>query len=215
VVVSPPSLVLEDIRKIFGQTKVLRGVTLTVGRGERVLLTGPNGAGKTTLLRIISSQTSPSSGRVTVEGVDISKDRQMAKRLVGIVGHRSFLYDELTVEENLRFYGSFYRVGEDEIAKVLETTNIGAWLSTRVGHLSYGLTKRADIARALLGKPRVLAMDELFSGLDNESSMRVFRSLKEFDGTIILSSHTREYSEELCGREITLRDGMIEGDTKL
>ena len=106
----PPSLVLEDIRKSFGQVAALKGVSLTVGRGERILLTGPNGAGKTTLLRIISSQTSPSSGRMTIEGFEASKDRQVAKRLVGLVGHRSFLYDELTVGENLKFYGSLTSV---------------------------------------------------------------------------------------------------------
>ncbi len=211
----PPSVLLEDVGKSFGLIEALRGVSLSIGRGERVLLTGPNGAGKTTLLRVISCQTSPTKGRIEIEGRDPKKDREGAKRSVGLVGHRSFLYDELTVGENLRFYGDFYGATGDDLDSVLEVANLTRLVSSRAGHLSFGLRKRADIARALLCRPSVLALDELFSGLDSDSSARVLGSLKGFEGTIVLSSHTREYAEELCGREVALREGRVERDAAI
>jgi len=211
----PPSVLLEDVGKSFGPVEALREVSLSIAKGERVLLTGPNGAGKTTLLRVISCQTSPTKGRMEIEGRDPRKDREEAKRAVGLVGHRSFLYDELTVGENLRFYGDFYGATEGDLNDVLEVINLTHRVGTRAGHLSYGLRKRADIARALLCKPNVLALDELFSGLDADSSARVLASLKGFGGTIVLSSHTREYAEELCGREVALLDGKVERDGAL
>ena len=190
----------------------LRGVSLSIAGGERVLLTGPNGAGKTTLLRVISCQTGPTKGRIEIDGRDPRRDLEGAKRSVGLVGHGSFLYDELSVGENLRFYGSFYGATEADLDRVLEITNLARRVGVRAGHLSYGLRKRADIARALLCKPRILALDELFSGLDSDSSARVLESLMGFGGTIVLSSHTREYAGQLCGREIALRDGRLEKD---
>jgi ABC-type multidrug transport system ATPase subunit len=210
-----PIILLKNIQKKYGRVTALKDISLSINQGEKVILTGPNGAGKTTLLKIISVQISPSAGSLIINGVDALKNAIDVKRILSLVGHRSFLYDELTVDENLRFYGGFYDVKEEDLSRVIEITNLKQKLETRVGYLSYGYKKRVDIARALLAKPKILTLDELFSGLDSDSSRRVLDSLKQFDGTIILSTHTLEWANELCKREIFLREGMIERDGKI
>ena len=101
-----------DVTKDFGHIKALRGISLNFTEGQKTSFLGPNGAGKSTLLRIIATQMVPSSGEVLVMGEDAHSNREKAKRNIGIVGHRSFLYDELTVLENLRFYGGFINATE-------------------------------------------------------------------------------------------------------
>ena len=210
-----PIIILKNIQKKYGQVAALKEVSFSINQGEKVILTGPNGAGKSTLLKILSVQISPSSGSLIINGVDALKNALDVKRTVSLVGHRSFLYDELTVDENLRFYGGFYKIKEEDLSKVVEITNLKQKLGTRVGYLSYGYKKRVDIARALLAKPKVLTLDELFSGLDSDSSRRVLDSLKQFNGTIILSTHTLEWASELCNREISLKEGSVERDRQL
>ncbi len=204
-----PIIVLRNVQKRYGPINALKKVSLDIAYGEKVILTGPNGAGKTTLLKLISVQLSPSSGSITVCGLDASKNGIDVKKVVGLVGHKSFLYDELTVEENLRFYGDFYGAGREELKRVVEVADVERKLYTRVGYLSFGFKKRVDIARALLSNPRILTLDEPFSGLDADSSRRVLSSLKQFNGTIVVSSHALEWAEELCSREIILRNGEI------
>jgi len=204
-----PVIVLRDVQKKYGQVTALKKLSLTIEEGEKVVLTGPNGAGKTTLLKLISIQLTPSSGGISIYGLDAQKKGIDVKRVVGLVGHRSFLYDELTVEENLRFYGGFYEAKNLDIVKAVEVANIEKKLGTRVSYLSFGFKKRVDIARALLAKPKILTLDEPFSGLDVNSSKRVLASLKQFDGTIVISSHALEWAEELCSREIILSEGQI------
>jgi ABC-type multidrug transport system ATPase subunit len=207
-----PVIVLREVQKKYGTVTALKKLSLDIGEGEKVLLTGPNGAGKTTLLRLISVQLTPSSGSISIYGLDSQKKGIDVKKIIGFVGHRSFLYDELTVEENLRFYGGFYEANDVELTEVVKVSNVEKKMKTRVGYLSFGYKRRVDIARALLAKPRILTLDEPFSGLDADSSNRVLSSLKQFKGTIVVSSHALEWAEELCNREIVLRDGEIQED---
>ncbi len=209
-----PVVELREVTKDFGHIKALRGVSLSLAAGEKVSLLGPNGAGKSTLLKIVSTQMAPSSGSVMVLGYDAVNEREEIKRRVGVVGHRSFLYDELTLKENLEFYGSFLGSGHDEIAHALGVTGLEGWSDVKAGYLSYGLRKRGDISRALLGEPRLLLLDEFFSGLDRETSEALAQYLGEMRGqTIIISSHTPEMVQGLCDRTVRLRGGMVEGDT--
>ena len=120
-----------DVTKDFGHIKALRGVSLNFTEGQKTSFLGPNGAGKSTLLRIIATQMVPSSGEVLVMGEDAHSHREKAKRNIGIVGHRSFLYAELTVLENLRFYCSFINAAESEFERVLKITDIERWKDTR------------------------------------------------------------------------------------
>jgi len=212
----PPAVELLNVSKSFGAIKALRDVTLGLEEGEAVAFLGPNGAGKSTLLKIVATQISPTSGTVKVLGSDVSEEPEAVKRSVGMVGHGSFLYDELTVEENLEFYGGFFDATHDDLDRVLETTDLKRWRTVKAGHLSFGLRKRSDIARALLGSPRVLVLDELFSGLDREASDSLVGHLKgAWELTLLVSSHSLERVRELCDRGIYLRGGRIERDVGL
>ena len=207
---------LEAVTKNFGHIKALRGIDLSFTMGQKTSLLGPNGAGKSTLLRIIATQMIPSSGHVWIMGQDAHENRIEAKRSIGVVGHRSFLYDELTVLENLMFYGDFVDVDESEYDRVLEVTDITRWRDTKAGHLSYGLRKRTDISRALLGNPPILLLDEFFAGLDQETAgtlSEYMLGLKE--QTVITTSHTPELINSFCDRSIHIRGGLIEKEVQL
>jgi len=207
---------LVDIKKNFGHIKALRGVTLSFTEGQKTSLLGPNGAGKSTLLRIIATQMVPSSGELVIMGKDAKQNSVTVKRDIGVVGHRSFLYDELTVLENLKFYGDFVDAHESEYDRVIRVTDIERWKDTKAGHLSYGLRKRADISRALLGNPSILLLDEFFAGLDQETSSTLADYMKELKSqTIITTSHTPDLINGFCDRSVYIRGGLIEKEVKL
>ncbi|MFC1803712.1 ATP-binding cassette domain-containing protein [Thermoproteota archaeon] len=207
---------LVDITKNFGHIKALRGITLEFTKGQKTSLLGPNGAGKSTLLRIIATQMVPSSGEVWIMKEDAQKNRIATKKNIGIVGHRSFLYDELTVLENLKFFGSFINATDSEYDRVIKITDIERWGDTKAGHLSYGLRKRADISRALLGNPPILLLDEFFAGLDQETSSTLAEYMQELkDQTIIATSHTPQLINSFCERSIHIRGGLIEREEQL
>jgi ABC-type multidrug transport system ATPase subunit len=206
---------LQGVTKNYGLIPALRNINIEVDLGDTVAFLGPNGAGKSTLLKIVAGQISPSSGLVRVMGCDVQKSPEEVKSLVGLVGHSSFMYDELTVDENLRFYGKFYAAAPEDFERVIEMTAMERWRNTKARHLSFGLRKRADIARAMLGKPRVLVLDELFSGLDVDASELLVEHLKsKQDASILISSHSLDWAKRLCGRGIFLRNGAIEKDVE-
>jgi ABC-type multidrug transport system ATPase subunit len=207
---------LVDVTKNFGHIKALKGISLIFTKGQKNSLLGPNGSGKSTLLRIIATQMVPSSGKVWIMGEDAQENRINTKLSIGVVGHNSYLYDELTVEENLRFYGSFIDVKATEYDRVVEVTDIEKWRDTKTGHLSYGLRKRADISRALLGNPPILLLDEFFAGLDQETSNTLTKYMLDLkDQTIIATSHTPELINRFCDRSIFIRSGLIEREVIL
>jgi ABC-type multidrug transport system ATPase subunit len=207
---------LEGITKKFGHIKAIRGITLDLLEGQKTSLFGPNGAGKSTLLRIISTQMIPSSGKVYIMGKDAQKNKINAKKEIGVVGHNSFLYDELTVYENLKFYGSFVDVTIKEIDRIMGITDIEKWRDTKAGHLSYGLRKRTDISRALLGEPKILLLDEFFAGLDRVASRSLIKYMQDLnEKTIIATSHTPELVNSFCDKSIQIKNGLIEKEEKL
>jgi ABC-type multidrug transport system ATPase subunit len=168
------------------------------------------------LLKIVAAQITPTSGEVSVLGSDTVRQPELVKRNVGLVGHRSFMYDELTVDENLAFYGSFFDASSEDHERVIEMTALERWRDVKAGHLSYGLRKRSDIARALLSQPKVLVLDELFSGIDQDTADSLVKHLEARRGqTILVSSHSLERVRELCGRGVYLRAGVVEKEVEL
>lgn len=212
----PTIIDVHQVFKNFGAVKALNDVTVKLEQGERAALLGPNGAGKSTLLKIISAQMIPTSGIVKVLDFDAIKERELVKKSVGVIGHQSYMYAELTIEENLRFYGQFFNAKPEEYDQVIEITGLDRWRDDKTGHISFGLRKRCDIARALLGNPKVLLLDEFFSGLDKETAdslVERFRGLEE--KTILISSHSIDRVRMLCERGIYLRQGVLEKDEVL
>jgi heme exporter protein A len=175
---------LRRLTKAFGRKAALRGLDLRVPPGESLVLFGPNGAGKTTLIRILSSLSRPTSGAVYIGGLDLKTHADGIRRHLGVVSHTPLLYDSLTAEENLRFFGRLYGVTDLEarIALLLEQVGLAARRHDLVRVFSRGMTQRLAIARALLHDPEILLLDEPDTGLDPQAAEMLHRLLAELSG---------------------------------
>ena len=174
---------VEGLEKSYREWPVLWNLDLTVPVGVSPLaLFGANGAGKTTLLRILSTSVRADSGRVRVAGCDLLRQTSEAHRRIGVVGHRSFLYEDLTPRENLTYYSRLYGIADREarVNAVLERVGLSSRADHRVRSLSNGMQKRAAIARAILHQPDVLLLDEPEAGLDRDSRRMLGKLLAEW-----------------------------------
>jgi heme exporter protein A len=215
--VSEPLLQVERLGKAFGARWALREVTFGVSPGEIVALIGPNGAGKTTLLRILGTLTRPNVGRVFIERLPVFEHPNAARARIGLVGHQTFLYDDLTAAENLRFYARLYDVPsrEQTIRAVAERVGIAHRLNDVTRTLSRGLQQRLTIARALLHAPRVLLLDEPYTGLDRAAADaldQILLDAKRNGCAILFSTHDLERGLALCDRALVLRAGRLMHD---
>jgi heme exporter protein A len=162
-----PIVVVRGLERRFGPVVALRSVDLAIHAGEVVLLAGPNGAGKSTLLRCLAGLTRPTRGTVRIQDRQLRSDPG-ARALVGFLSHQSFLYEDLTARENLRFAAKLYGLDEVErrVRDALDAAGLLPRAEARAGVLSHGLRQRLAIARATLHEPAVLLLDEPFTGLD-------------------------------------------------
>jgi ABC-type multidrug transport system ATPase subunit len=205
---------LNKVSKKYRYLSALRDLSLSVTEGESVAILGPNGAGKTTLMKIAAAHILPTSGTVTVFGKNALKNSEETRKCIGFSTHECFLYDELTIEENLRFYAHLFSVGVDNIHDTIEALNLRRWFQVPVKNLSYGLRKRADIVRTLIHKPDLILLDELFAGLDDETCSLFVEYLKnQQPKALLISSHSIEWVKKLSRREIFLKDGVLVRDT--
>ena len=203
---------VRGLTKSFGDHLALRGVDLRVGPGETLAIFGPNGAGKTTLIKLMATIMNPSSGEVLIGG--LAKNTEEMRRRIGIVTHQTFLYSNLTAQENLEFYSRMYDVPrfKERIRQVVAMVGMTSRLYDRVGTLSRGMQQRLSIARALLHKPTIVLLDEPETGLDQQAISMLWRALKEegvAERTVILTSHSLERGLEVCDRVVILDRGKI------
>ncbi len=218
---SPTSrIVLDAIEKDFGQQRALRQVSLSIEQGEYVALVGANGAGKTTLLRTLAGLSRPTSGSVRIADVDLQRSGPGLRRRIGFVSHASLLYPELTGRENLQFQARLFGVTDVDsmIAQLTELLDLAAILDRPAGVLSRGNLQRLTIARALLHAPRVLLLDEPFTGLDEATASRLQQLLLRLVAaghTVVLSTHDRAIVESGPHRLLRLDDGEIVEDRGL
>ncbi len=209
----------KGLSKTYEEVRALDNVTFSVEPGERVAVLGPNGAGKSTLLKILATQITSYEGVVRILGKDPLREKRYIRSQVGFLGHSSFLYDELTVEENLAYYGKMFSLKEEflrmRIGELVDLLGLKRWCEVQVKKLSHGLRKRADIARALLHSPRLLVLDEPFSGLDKNSVDLLLELFESSKGTtIIFSSHTMELIGRACTRRLFFERGRLIKDVK-
>jgi len=186
----------EGLRHSFGSVRALDGISFTLSAGQTLVLFGPNGAGKTTLLKVLAGLTRPEAGRADVAG---------GRRAVGWIGHQSLLYGHLTVRENLLFWAALYNVPKAErgrrAADLLARLGLADRAEVPVRFLSRGLMQRATIARALIHEPRVLLLDEPFTGLDLAAAAEFRRLLGELGGAgriVVLATHNVDEGIELA-----------------
>ncbi|MFI5373976.1 MAG: heme ABC exporter ATP-binding protein CcmA [Candidatus Rokuibacteriota bacterium] len=184
-----------DLRRAYGPTLVLDGVSFTLGEGQCLALLGPNGAGKTTLLRLLATLLRPTSGSLQVSGIDAVREPDRVRPLLGVVAHGSYVYEDLTARENLRFWETM-RGGDASpvrLAAALAQVELDAVAEERVRTFSAGMKRRLGLARVLLARARVLLLDEPFTGLDRRGQKWVNEFLLAFKaagGTAVLATHS-------------------------
>ena len=207
------SLTLADISRSYGRRWALNRVSLRCEAGEIVALLGPNGAGKSTLLSVAAALLTPSAGRVKYGEHDAHATPALRQR-IGLVGHDLYLYPELTAAENLLFYGRLHRV-PDVVRRVdaaLERAQLTPRRDDAVQGFSRGMRQRLTLERALLHDPRLVLLDEPFTGLDDASSSALVERLAELraNGRIVLvATHDLEVIDGLIDRAVMLRDGRL------
>ncbi|MFC1926390.1 ABC transporter ATP-binding protein [Chloroflexota bacterium] len=213
----PPPTWIIDIRgltKSFGSKIALKNIDLKIKRGERFAVFGPNGAGKTTLIKLLSTIAEPSAGSIHVDGMDIRRHAVKVRRKIGMVGHQTFLYDTLTVQENLRFCGKMYNVPDLElkINEAVDRLQLRTHIHSQVGILSRGLQQRASIARAVLHNPSIMLLDEPEVGLDPHAitMMReVLDTLNSTGCTVVMTTHNLERGLQMSDQVVILNKGKI------
>jgi heme ABC exporter ATP-binding subunit CcmA len=199
---------------LLGRFPALAGVDLDVLEGEVVLLSGGNGAGKTTLLRLLAGLVPLHSGTAEVLGQDLDADRRAHRRMVGLVGHESGCYDDLTVGENLRFGARAAAVDDPDERAVLDQLGLGPLVDTVHRKLSAGQRRRLAVAIALVRRPRLLLLDEPHAGLDAEGRAALDRVLGQTAGSeraVVIASHELERTRPLVSREVVLTAGQAHG----
>ncbi len=209
--VAEHAIVARGIKVAFGPTVVLRGVDLDVPWGARLALLGPNGAGKSTLLRALATLGRPNGGTVRVAGCDALADPVTVRRSIGVVAHQTYLYDELSALENLRFYGALYDVPdlEGRIAALLDRVGLTGKRNARAGSLSRGQQQRLTLARALLHDPPLLLLDEPDTGLDLAAFALLETLLIGDARTVLMTTHNLRQAARLCDRYAILAGGRI------
>lgn len=206
-----PVIEVSDLRRTYGHKTALDGVDLSVALGETIGILGSNGAGKSTLVETIAGLRRPDSGTVRVLGLDPWRDRARVRGVLGVQLQDAALHPDLTVTENLRLHRSFYRRGErpDDLIEILGLAHVA---STRTQRLSGGQRQRLSIAVALVGRPRIVILDELTTGLDPEGRRDIWRHVERIQQqgtTVLLVSHSMDEVERLCERVIMLDAGRI------
>ena len=216
----PSDLRLVDVGKTFGRHQVLRHVHLDIPGGSFVALMGANGAGKTTLLRLVAGLATPTTGSVTLAGVDLRKAGPGLRRMIGFVSHDGLLYGDLTGRQNLMFHARMFGVArpEERIEQLADLLDLRRVLDRPAGVLSRGNRQRLTLARALLHGPDVLLLDEPFTGLDEESAVRLvalLRTLHAEGRTIVMTVHEMSRALEGPTRLVVIGDSGIAVDEPL
>ena len=208
-----PAVRLHEAVALAGHFPVLAGASLEVSEGEVVHVRGPNGAGKTSLLKVLAGLLEVHSGEATVLGRDLVGDRRAVRRDVGMLGHESFLYEELTVEENLRFAVRAARGDLARIGPALEQLGFtGRLASIPLGRCSAGQQRRASVAVLVARAARLWLLDEPHAGLDQDGRELLDGLLadsRKVGRTVLFASHEHERAEAIADRVVHLAGGRV------
>ncbi|GAA5150934.1 ABC transporter ATP-binding protein [Microbacterium pseudoresistens] len=210
------ALVIRDLVKVFGDTRAVDGIDLTVPAGSFYGIVGPNGAGKTTTLSIVAGLLRSDSGSVSICGVDQSADPRGAKKLMGVLPDRLRTFDRLTGRQLLHYYGLLRglpaEVVETRTVDLARAFDLTSALGRVVSDYSAGMTKKIMLAGAMIHSPRVLVLDEPFEAVDPVSSgviLDILHAYVDHGGTVILSSHGMDLVERVCARIAIIVGGEV------
>ncbi|MBN1267104.1 MAG: ABC transporter ATP-binding protein [Anaerolineales bacterium] len=207
-----------DLSKSFGVLNAVNRLTVSIERGEVFGFLGPNGAGKTTTIRMLTALIAPSAGTAQVAGFTLGEDDQQIRSRVGILTESPGLYDNLSTERNLAFFGHLYRVPDlsAQVDRYLKLLGLWGRRQDPAATLSRGMRQKLAIARALLHEPEILFLDEPTSGLDPEAARLVrefVADLKQAGRTIFLCTHNLEEADRLCDRVAVFNTRLVAMDT--
>ncbi len=207
-------LSIRELSRNFGRRRALSRVSLECRSGEIIGLLGPNGAGKSTLLAIVSTLALPSSGEVRYGGRTAREIGATLRGSIGVLSHDLHLYSELTALENLIFFGRLYGVADPDTraAKALERARLGDRGADLVSGFSRGMRQRLALERALLHNPRLLLLDEPFTGLDDASTLALMARLQELRSAgciTLVATHDLDVAEAVLDRAVILQNGKI------
>ncbi|MEH7417664.1 ABC transporter ATP-binding protein [Neobacillus drentensis] len=209
-----------EIKKLTKQADnklILRGVDLSIKKGETVAILGPNGAGKSTLLKVLATLIKPTSGQVLVNGLELRKNQIKIKNLLGYLPHSSLLYEHYSPFENLVFFGNIYGVKdvEQKARKLIKGVDLSFFLNEPVKNFSRGMIQRVAIARAIIHDPEILLLDEPHTGLDQGAISilnNVILAMKKKGTTTLMVTHDFKQAAEICDRVLIVKNGRIVDD---
>ncbi len=207
---------VENLTKTFGDVIAVDHVSFSIAEGEIFAFLGPNGSGKTTTLRMLSTLISPSSGKIEIDGKDLSKNGSYIRSIIGFLTESPGMYEKISAYENLRFYSSFFDIDDrkkkDNIEEFLKMFDLWNRKDDLVATFSKGMKQKLAIARALIHEPKILFLDEPTSGLDPESAHMVrnfIEDLKRSNTTVFLCTHNLEEASSLSSKVCIIKSKII------
>ena len=211
-----PAILVEGLTKSFGEVHALRGIDLSVPRGTVLGVLGPNGAGKTTAVRILTTLLLPDEGRALVEGYDVVRDAAAVRRSIGLAGQSAAIQEELTGRENLEIIGRLYHLSwpqaRSRAVELLEQFGLSDAAERAAKTYSGGMQRRLDLAASLVGRPKVLFLDEPTTGLDPRSRLGmwdIIRSLVADGTTLLLTTQYLDEADELANEIVVIDHGLV------
>ncbi len=211
------SIQAHHLARRYGRHWALRGISLTIQRGESVFLRGANGAGKTTLLRVLSTALQPSQGTLCLFGLDAQTHYHEIRQRLALITHHTHLYEALTAHENLVLLKNYGLIlSTQELQSALARVNLKKHAHRPVSEFSAGMRRRLGLARMLLQKPELVLLDEPFGQLDVDGVQlqeEIITDFKQRGVTIIMSTHDHDRGYALCDRELWLDGGILRGAT--
>lgn len=207
-------LTVDDVSRHFGRRRAVSRITFQATRGTVLGLLGPNGAGKSTMLALLATLLRPSDGQIRYGPHDAATHGPSLRASIGVLGHDLFLYPELTAHENLEFFAGLYALADPRgaAAGALRQAGLAERGGDQVSSFSRGMRQRVALERALIHRPRLVLLDEPFTGLDDASTAALgsrLRSLRESGAIVVLATHDLDLAEGLFDRAVFLRDGRV------
>ena len=205
-------LEVKDVSKVYKSKTALAPISLTAKDGECIVLAGGNGAGKSTLLHLLSGILSPSSGKITLNDIELQKNRKKYVKEIGFMPDDFHAEQTLTVEEFLMFYASLRNVKKERVREIIALIGLEEQATTRISKLSKGMRQRLLFGQASLAKPALLLLDEPTNGLDPywvNVFVELIKEIQESGTIIIFSTHMMDVAAEAADRVVFMKNGQV------
>ena len=207
------SIKIKKVSKIYGNQKAVDNISFSAKKGEIIGFLGPNGAGKSTTLKMLTGFIQPTSGKLLVNGIDISENALETQKSIGYLPEHNPLYKELYVKEYLQFCANVHQIkdAKNVINTVIEKVGLTAEAHKKINQLSKGYQQRVGLASSILHNPSILILDEPTTGLDPNQLVEIRALIKELgkDKTVLFSTHIMQEVEAVCDRVIIVKKGKI------